>query len=322
MSFISGTVAAIEGKKAQDNASKKNQQNVRNTNKLNYRMFQESRGSKGNAILPLYFQTESGQPFEKTMAKDLVDYYNQYRYNPQDYQDILEKYSPLFDSADNAAAGIFNGGTTNELLSNLEPVAAARTALSRQSALDALNRTLSEIDAANAAKGYTGDSLTANRLRFDARRAAGDASGNATLQNLQDAKQIKDAGVTLRLQNLGLPLQMAQQRGQILSLPQDLAGAAISRRLQPFQFFNIGTQAFQNQNAPEVKASPSALQLAAMSAGQLGGTLLNGYLQGRFNGTGAATAGTAAALTVPSTTGTAGLLDAGAGYGDAAAALA
>lgn len=54
MSFVSDTVGAILGAQSQNAADKANLANAEAINALNLRMFQDSRGASGSAVLPEY----------------------------------------------------------------------------------------------------------------------------------------------------------------------------------------------------------------------------------------------------------------------------
>src|SRR5882672_8866366 len=75
-SAISGTVGAILGANAQNAATSSARKSQKQTNAQNLQMFNESRGSTGSAVLPLYLKNPDGSLFESSLGKDLISGYN------------------------------------------------------------------------------------------------------------------------------------------------------------------------------------------------------------------------------------------------------
>jgi hypothetical protein len=295
MSIVSGSIAAIKGAKSQDKATKTNKEAQQSTNALNYRFWLQSRGMgvgrdassvKGykSSVLPFYF----GKNGEANLARDAMAYYEATGEDPATlfsrYSDINESMAPAIAAGDETVNRVFNGGITDERLGNLRPVFAARTGVARDSGMEALNETLNEITNIQARKGFTGDSLAANRLRFDARRKIGSDVAMVGLQNKTEEAGVRNAGIDLRLANLNTPLRRAQDKITFSAAPASAVGDYYQRRLNPFSFFRIGTQPFQAAPLPKVEANATSSQIAANSISQAGQQALKLYLSGAFGG--------------------------------------
>lgn len=275
-----------EAAKAQKDATNAAAAEQQKTNDQNYKMFQESRGSNGSAVLPLYLKGSNGGLFEGQLGNDLVDAYGQSSMPLSTFRTATGQLKPGQTGAVNLTNDIFNGGVTNRLLDNAAPVQQQRLVNAQNSSLDALHKTLNEIDAQQASRGYVGDSYGTRLLKFQAGKAAGDAIGAARVQNLQDTADIKNYGdVTLPMQNITLPFLMAQQYGNAQFLPNDLWLNSLSQRMQPFNFLKIGyTGPFQYQPLPT--PGPGAFSGTANMIGavggfgsQMGGAALNYFMQ-------------------------------------------
>jgi len=285
MSIVSGTVGAILGSDAQNKATASARKSAKEANATNLRMFQESRGSTGSAVLPLYLQSKNGGLFENQLGQDLVDSYDAMHQDPNEalanYRGITNRLQPAEAGAIDTANSIFNGGVEKQLEDNFQPVAKARVATTRQGAIDALNKTLDQIDATRATQGFSGDSLANQLLKFKAQRQAGTDIGNATVQNLQDERDIKDNALNLKLSNLNLPGQMAQNDANFMNLPDDAYLDNLMKQQQPLQFLRIGTAQAPLVQPLNYSATPSAAQLALQGVSAAGNSALNYWLQNR-----------------------------------------
>jgi len=203
MSVISGTLGAILGSRAQRAQAEANLRAARETNEMNYRMFNEGRGATGHAFLPTYFGGK-----EQQLAQDAMLNYDQMRAmmgSPEEqlrsYQAAMDQYQPMADAARGTLADVYNGNMTTARLAYLDPVLQARTAQARgqQSAIgQGLAQTQNALAAANARKGFTGTgSFANNRLlaaTTGARQAASGVLGAANLANAQDTRGVYDQG--------------------------------------------------------------------------------------------------------------------------------
>jgi hypothetical protein len=286
--ILSGTLGAVLGADAQEDTAKKNLQAARETNDLNYRMFQEGRGSTGHAFLPTYFGDS-----ERDIANDALGFYNQSKSllgSPADqfarYRQALDRYNPIIDAATGTVEDVYNGNLTNNRLEYLRPVNEARTNMARtrrESIFEALRERINALNADNARKGFSGTgSFAQNRLlgaTIGARQgAAGEMSG-AKLANAQDTRGVMDQGANLRLQMLDRPYQQATQALNLEMLPLNQVQANFSRALQPFEFFRMSPQGFRADPLPMQPYTPSAAQIALTGAGAANQQIGNYFAQ-------------------------------------------
>jgi hypothetical protein len=280
MSVISGTLGAILGAQAQERAADKNAQNVRKTNELNYRMFRESRGEGGSAVLPLYLRTKGGQLFESKLGEDTVAAYE--ALTPRsvtDYRARVSAVDPLRRSALSAVSGIFDGTAEAEAMERFKPVAAARKGVARQAAMESLARTMAEIQAANAASGTGGDSMAKRLLEFEANKGMARDTAAAELMNLEEERAIGDQFAALRLQNASLPYELARQELAFFQAPDQAFLEAVLRQQEPLRLLYLGPgSAFRNEQLPMEQPQASAWQLLAQSGAATGNMALNYFL--------------------------------------------
>jgi hypothetical protein len=279
-----GIASSILSSNAQSDAAAQAARSQKKTNNLNYQMFQESRGSNGSAVLPLYLKNPDGTLFEGSLGKDLVSAYGQSALPLSTFQAATGKLSPSVQGATDLTNRIFGGGVTSEMQQNAAPVQAQRIATARSSSLDALHKTLDEIDAQQAQRGMVGDSYGNRLLQFQANKSAGDAIGAATLQNAQENADIKNYGdITLPLNNITLPFSQAQAQGNYAFMPNDQWLQSIGQRMQPLNMIKIGYQGpFQYQPLPTVGPGGTSAGAWAGALGSLSGSAGQGasaYMQ-------------------------------------------
>ena len=269
--LVGGIASSVLSSNAQEKSAKLAAQSQQQANQQNYQMFEEAHGSNGSAVLPQYLKNPDGSYFEGKLGSDLIGSYNNTSTPLSTFQAATAGLAPAQANANNLTNQVFNGGVTNGMLGNAAPVQAARMATARSSSMDALHKTLDEIDAQQASRGITGDSYGNRLLSFQAGKSAGDSIGAANLQNLQETADIKNYGnYTLPLQNMQLPYAMSQQAGNMAFLPQDQYLQSISQRMQPFNMLKIGyTGPFQYQPLPT--PGPGAFSGAANALASLGG---------------------------------------------------
>ena len=297
--------AASEQAGAQRDSNRTNTRNAQLTNDLNYNVFRETRGEGGTSILPLY-ATRMDQPFEPELFADVLDVYDSTgAMTPEQqlaaYQEISAGFDPALAGSRATVNALFDGGLEAEARTAQEPVAAARLAMAeskKNSALEALAQTISEIKSISARKGFTGDSFGERLLDFNARRVAYNegamATGAANLENATDLRNIKNAAIAMRVGNVGLPYQ---QRRVALS-DADAAETALvdrtSRRTSLFQPFRIGPGSFRYAPLPPVGPVASTGQIVGQAVGAGAGALGNYYVsrpQPGAPGTGAPSTG-------------------------------
>jgi hypothetical protein len=272
--------SANQQSKAQKAAAQAQANSQNNANATNLQEFEESRGSTGSAVLPLYLTGAGGQQFEGQMGEGAVGAYNESGVPLSTFQTAVAPLAGAETKANQFTNDIFTGGVTNKLLDQARPVQQARLSSAKESAMTALNRTLDAIDAAQSGKGFSGDSFGNRNLRMNANLQAGDTISAANLANLAESQQIRNYGdVTLPSQNLSLPVTMAQQDETMTFLPQaNFLNSQVSRQ-QPFNFFRIGPG-----TPPAVQPLPTAPPTLSLSGaigqgvGALGSAALNYYL--------------------------------------------
>lgn len=272
-------VSSVESSEAQAKAAQQQAQSQQNANQTNLQEFEESRGSTGSAVLPLYLK-ESGLPFEGQMGQDLISAYNETGTPLSTFQSAAAPLATSETKANEFTNDIFTGGVTNKLLEQAQPVQQARLSSARQNAMTTLNQTLDAIDAAQAGKGFSGDSFGNRSLRFQANLGANNSISTANEANLGETQQIKNYGdVTLPLNNLSLPSTMAGQNEAYTFLPQASFLQSKVAQQQPFNFMRIGPGTPPSV-APLPTAPPglSTGNAIAQGVGSVGSAALNYYL--------------------------------------------
>lgn len=277
-----GVAGSVMSANAQKDAASSNAKSAKSDRELQYKQWQESRGLSGNAIYPMY-----GGDTEKSIWDNVVKSYEALGLDDptarlSEFQAITGANQPAMDAAAARANSIFNGRLVGEQLENFAPVARGRVVFKRQAAIDSLNKTLGEIDAAQASRGFSGDSLGKRMLSYKANAGAANAIGEANLANLEETRAIKDRGLALQLQNLNLPGQMTEQQMNFFRLPQDTFIDSVLKGQKLFDNFRIGTGTPPALiRTPTVSAIPSAGQLALQGVGQAAGSALNYWQQGQ-----------------------------------------
>lgn len=277
MSIVSGTVGAVMGSNAQRRAAAQNLQATRETNALNRQMFLESRGATGSAVLPMYLRS-----LEQRLGRDFADAWDATGRPIGEYRERARNYESMMGAARSRANSIFDGGLEREMLDSAAPVQRARVAFKRQSAIDALNKVIADINSAQAGRGYTGDSMGNRMLRFGAERGAADAVSEAELANLEETRGIKDLALQTELGSLDLPGRMAGNELDFMTAGDRAFLEDMGARLQPLTFMRIGAgQPFEYDRPPTVDANASAAQLAMQGISAAGNMALNAWLQNR-----------------------------------------
>lgn len=285
--------AASEQAGAAEDANAANAANTQNTNQLNYEMFRQGRGSGGSAILPLYATDASGNPIEPQMFQDAYRTYMNTAdsVSPQalaNMQAIIDRTAPAQAGANQSVNDLFSGQRANEMVGNQQPMYQARTDLARSTKnakLEALKQTLNSIKASQAKKGFTGDGSGSRQMSFEARRDANASGaidmGQANLLNRTDEATLRNQNVDAKLQNLSLPYAIAQQGLNLSNLPSRTLIDNQNARLGGLNFFNIGTNQFQNQPLPQVQPVASTGQIVgqAIAAGANTGLQMYGQQQ-------------------------------------------
>lgn len=273
--------AASEQAGAASAANETNRINAMNDRQLNYELNRQSRGSQGNAILPIYSTDANGKPIEPQL---LADAYGTYQAtagstSPEalaNMRALASQTAPAQLGAVRDVNALFSGDRANEMVGNQQPVYQARTSLataSKNAKLEALKQTINENQMRMAKQGFSGDNTEARRIAFVARRDANTSGaidmGQAKLANATDEATLRNQNVDLRLQNLSLPYAIGQQSINLANLPSRSLIENQNARLGSLGFFNIGTNQFQYQPLPQVQPVASTGQIVgqAVAAG-------------------------------------------------------
>lgn len=248
MTVISHTTAGVLGSKAQNRATEANMEAAREQRALEERLFHETRGSTGHALLGEYF---GGQ--ERQLADDASNFYNQIRAisgSPAEqlrqYQAAIGQYQPMIDASRGTLGDVYNGNLTNARLGYLQPVQESRTNLARtarEGVMQGFNERIAALNAKSAQDGTgTGSFRQKNLLSatIGARQQAAGVMAGANLQNAMDTRDVQDQGANLRLQYMQMPYQQAQQALNLEMMPLAQVQQNYSRSLQPFEFFRMG----------------------------------------------------------------------------------
>lgn len=225
-------------------------------------------------------------------------------YQSGQYQAVFQQFAPAFAANAKTANDLASGATTNQMISEAQPVFGARMDVAtgkRNSDLEQLKATLNNIDSIQAKKGFSGDSTSNQMVKFNARRAiAGDASGaisNAKLQNAMDTAGLQQQGRNLQLQNINLPDTLATAAASRVGAPGRNMAADYNTSLSPLNFFKISGQ-FPAQNGTLTSPGPSLLQQSLTS----GESAVNSWLKNRNASTPGTSTGTGSADSVASQT--------------------
>lgn len=96
---------------------------------------------------------------------------------------------------------------------------------------------------------------------------------------------IKNAGLTRKLNSLALPLNQVENRIRMATAPQAGAGASQAGRMNLFNWFKMQPQAYNWNNIPAQNLTPN-LMMAGGSALSAGGQVLAGSGSGGMGGMG------------------------------------
>lgn len=289
--LIGAGATAYASKSASDSAADANKQNRKiadATNQLNYRMFLESRGSGGHALLPLYFP-EGTEEALANRAMGLVrasqDAYGTPEQQLAAYQAIVDSLSPSMQAGDALVNDLFSGALEERQVGNLRPVMEARGKVAgaqKQGIMEALSERLNALRADRARAGYSGggSSMQRNLLRsatLPALQQAATVGAQADLLNATDEANVRNAAIQTRLENLSLPLTQAANRVQLRNLPATAAGAATQAMFSPLDWFKLTPQAFQANQGPLVTPVPNTGQIVGAGVSAAASSLGNYY---------------------------------------------
>jgi len=182
------------------------------------------------------------QPFEAgTLAPDLMKTYDQ-GLEPEEtkalYTDIQKRHQPTVEAAEQEVSDLFSGQQLQDQLAELEPVEEAerqfisgmKDAYATQTA-EQMNRMRS----ANLAK-YGSANTGLGQRKLDAQLGLASSEALARLRGDMNIAQagrrnaLKESSRQVKMGNLGMPAQMAQQAAQYATMPTDMAGQYQTRR--------------------------------------------------------------------------------------------
>lgn len=253
-----------------------NANNIKNTNQLNYQMFQQSRGSTGSALLPVYATAAEKQLYNDTLST--YDATGAIQPTGAQLQAIVAQQQAAQNGANTAGANLFNGNLENQLLAAQAPVYQAQLQAAqtqKQGTLEALQQTLNNIKSIQAGKGYAGDSFGNNLLTFQAHQGANTNIANtfsqANISNAQAQQGIKSGVLSTQLSNLNIPGQLASNNVGLASLAGNQLATNQAQRNSLFAPFMIGNKGFTYQNLPTVNPVASTGQIAGQAVGTLAG---------------------------------------------------
>lgn len=283
---IATGVGAYSSSKSASAANKANQDIANATNALNYQMFLQSRGSQGNALLPMYMQpgTEqnlANQAYATWLAEQAA------LGSPTDQiaanRAITGAMAPSMAAGDALVNQLFSGELANQQVANIQPVLQARAgvaAAQKTGILEGLQARLNALSADRARAGYQGggSAFQKNLLTgatIPAMQAAATVGAQTDVANAADVAAIKNQDIATRLQNLNLPLSRAANRIQFQNLPATAAGNTFTQSLQPFDWFKLNPSAFQAQRPPLVSPVPGIGSIVGAGVGAGASTLGN-----------------------------------------------
>lgn len=283
--------AANEQSNAAAGANATNKKNMEDTNRLNYKMFLQSRGAGGSAILPLYFK-KHGKPFEKQLSRDAMNEYNMLRSRSSPRQLInrtnsaISLFKPAQAGAQKTVGDIFSGALRDESLANFRPLAAQRLESAdamRDAGMMALAEEKSRADAEAGRQGFTGSTFGNKLLSAElTRKTFQDAAlreSAAKEANAGGEFDIDQTDINRRLGNLYLPYAMTQQKVNISNLPENVALDQAARRQQLLNWFKLQPGQFQYQPMPTVQPVASTGQIVAQGVSSAAGAVGNYYAQ-------------------------------------------
>ena len=180
-------------------------------------------------------------PFEKEMGQDLIATYDQ-GMKPDEalstFTDIRDRYQPSVDAAGQEAVDLFSGQRLQQQLADIRPVeeaerqyiAGMEDAYGTQTA-----EQMNQLRTANLAKyGSANTGLGQRKLEAQLGLASSEAlaklRGDMGITQAGRVADMKEQNRQLKLSNLGMPAQVAQQAGQYATMPSDMAGQYQLRR--------------------------------------------------------------------------------------------
>lgn len=246
---------------------------------FNYKMFQEGRGSKGSAKLPLYMKDSSGrliEPIAGTQAADIfsIPLDKTPRERLREFEDIYAAEEPLREQGMDTLRGIYEGiGGISDYerrrRENVAPVSEAERQQAQtigQSAELALAQQLNAQRARDAMAGISGranlgSQLASANIRQNAAQQQAGALAEANLADARRNAAISEDAYRMQLDNPQLADSIAAMRIASQQQPYNQLVEQAGRQYSVLQPFEIAPGGFRATPlpAPGVDTSGSAL---------------------------------------------------------------
>ena len=284
-SALGSAFSAYMGSRSANKTADLNAQLVREANATNERLFRESRGSTGSAVLPLYLADQEVSLARRAaeVSNSLFNYGGGVNNRLNEATRYLTRYNPALDAGDKTVMDVATGAAGAGRRASLAPVLDARSRLGRSKAASitqSLDETLASIRAQRAHSGFRGNStFDTNRAiagTTAARAGAAEAIGAADLENALASHQLGESNLQLQLNSLDMPFTRAQQRLAFNSLPIRTVGEEYSNAMAPLNFFRLPTanppaqQVYQRPNITSGgEIAGAAVAAGAQSIGQM-----------------------------------------------------
>lgn len=172
---------------------------------LKREQFAQTRGSEGNAVLPM-ITTAGGLPWEREVLWPSLTGAYEFLSGRSAGQIAAEAdksikaYEPARLAGREIVFGAMGPQYGQKILANAKPVWDARLAAGKQSALEMISQANARSRAAQAARGFSGDSSTEALTRYAGYKAAGDQTTQALEQNLKEERDYRNMDAAQRLQ--------------------------------------------------------------------------------------------------------------------------
>jgi hypothetical protein len=288
---VAAGATAYSAQSASSSAAKANQtnQDIANANnQLNYQMFLQSRGSQGNALLPMYLPSGAesnlaAQAYATSLAEQAS------LGTPADqlagYQSTVQSFTPAMDASGQLVNQLFSGQLAQQQQANIAPVLAARGEVAgaqKTGILEGLMQRLNALSADRARAGYTGggSAFEKNLLTsatIPALQGAATVGAQADLANATDVAAVKNQNINTQLQNVNLPLTQAANRIQLAGLPTAAVSQNQATAMQPLDWFKLNPGQFTAQRPPLVQPVANVGQIVGTGVAQGASTMGNFY---------------------------------------------
>lgn len=301
MSIVSGSLGAVFSAQEQRRATRTNADIARRAQELQEKLFHESRGSTGHAILPEYFGDEERRLGE--YAGDISRASREVWGTPMEAaargKRLADRYRPLLEEGTKAIEGIYSGDLERERLANLAPLAETRLSAAksrRQSISQALADHRARLAAINAEKGYSGTGSASEQLALRTSLGAGqeaaDVETAARLQTAEDERAIKDYITELQLKSPEVATALMREAMALDMTPAEYLRLAASSAYVPYDFFRVPV----GQQPPIIpppyqQPNVGVGQILSAAGQQAGQAALNWYLNSLGSGGGGGGAG-------------------------------